>query len=130
MVYEMIFLAIHVPPGMNQYFDYQNLEKEMRYNFSTLCASIMLLRFYFVIRVWTKYTIYRNDHSERCCEIEGIEADSKFALKSLLKEKPIRVMLINFFGSALLMGVAVRNFEMPYYENPHFYPVDYNADEY
>jgi len=27
-------------------------------------------------------------HAEECCEKEGIEANSFFALKSLLKEKP------------------------------------------
>lgn len=92
----------------------------------------MFFRVYLVLRAWTKVTKWRNEHSDRCCEIEGVEAGMAFSLKSLLKEKPLNMLFINFFASAVMMGIAVRNLERPYYTDLEYMNVtddgyqDYN----
>jgi len=50
-------------------------------------------------------------HAEECCEKEGFEANKDFALKSLLKEKPYKMLLINFTISIICFGFSVRIFE-------------------
>jgi hypothetical protein len=50
-------------------------------------------------------------HSEECCEKEGFEANHAFALKALLKEKPYKMLFINFSISIICFGLSVRAFE-------------------
>lgn len=71
----------------------------------------MFLRFYLVLRLIPNLSQWKDIHSEDCCEMEGIEADYIFALKSLLKEKPYQMLLVNFSISMLSFGLSVRAFE-------------------
>jgi len=50
-------------------------------------------------------------HAEECCEREGFEANYIFAIKSLLKEKPYQMLLVNFAISLISFGFSVRSFE-------------------
>lgn len=49
--------------------------------------------------------------AEESCEREGFEANYFFALKSLLKEKPYQMLMINFAISIISFGFSVRAFE-------------------
>lgn len=89
-----------------------------------------MVRFYFVSRLFTLFTKWRNEHSQRCCEVEGIEANTIFALKSLLIEKPYTVLLICFLVSSTLLGLAVRLLELPYYEDETTDPITSDMDGY
>lgn len=60
----------------------------MRFSLSTLFSNLTLLRSYLILRLIPNLSNWRDMSSEDSCEKEGFEADSYFALKSLLKEKP------------------------------------------
>lgn len=55
---------------------------------SNILANLMFLRFYLLMRLVPNMSQWTDIHSENCCEMEGIEANYFFAVKSLLKEKP------------------------------------------
>jgi len=80
----------------------------------------MLFRIYLLARIIPNLSKWTDRHSEECCEREGIKADSMFALKCLLKEKPYLMLFINFFISIVVFGISVRTFERSYYEDREY----------
>jgi hypothetical protein len=50
------------------------------------------------------------------CGKEGIEADTIFAMKALMKERPFLLLTINFLISSTIFAFAVRCAERPYYD--------------
>ncbi len=55
--------------------------------------------------------------ADRCCSKIGIDADLFFSLKCLYKTSPFQLLLIASFFSAVFLGLAVRLFERPYYDD-------------
>jgi len=76
----------------------------------------MLSRTYLVMRLLTRLTKWRSEQAEIIAQIEGFDADTTFALKALMKEKPYLVLFFMAFFSSSVLGLAVRIFEMPFYE--------------
>ena len=130
MIFELLVIIVHNPPGVNYTFQFRQIGKQMRYSFDTLCTCFMMFRFYFVFRLFTQFTKWRDEHSQRCCEVEGIEADTIFALKSLLIEKPYTVLAICFIFSSTLLGLTVRLLELPYYEDETTEQITVDMDGY
>jgi hypothetical protein len=75
----------------------------------------MFLRVYLVLRIITRLTKWRSEKAEIACSIEGITADTLFAIKCLIKEHPYIILLSSFAGASVIFGFIVRIFEMPYY---------------
>jgi len=71
----------------------------------------MFLRFYLLLRLIPNLSQWTDMHAEECCEREGFEANYFFALKSLLKEKPYQMLMLNFTISIVSFGFSVRAFE-------------------
>jgi len=114
---ELLFNAIHMPPGLDYEFTYSNQGKEVRYSMDSLVTFLMLIRIYLVLRLITKFSRWRNKNAQRICSREGIEADTIFALKCLMQEAPYTVLFTNFMISSLIFGFAVRTVERVYYED-------------
>ena len=54
-----------------------------------------------------------NPRTQRVCAMNGCHADSMFALKSLMKSKPIPVLLGSLMITGLVLGYLLRVFEGP-----------------
>ena len=80
----------------------------------------MFLRIHLLIRLLPNLSKWKDIHSEECCEAEGFEANFLFAIKSLLKEKPYQMLLINFAVSIITLGFSVRTFERAFYEDKEY----------
>jgi len=127
MLLEVAFNIIHVPVWLDTDFTYVNQTKEVRYSLDNLIVFFMLTRFYLVLRLTTKYTRWRNLDAQYKCSQEGIEADTIFALKCLMKTNPYTVLFIAFMSTSVLFGFAVRVVERPFYEDDvtgRIYPDD------
>lgn len=75
----------------------------------------MLLRAYLVFRLFALYSKWTSRSAEECCEPEGCEANTVFAIKAVLKDKPYATLLIIMVASTIIFGLAIRNFESPFY---------------
>lgn len=102
---------LHSPPYFEIQFELKNTYFITRYSVSTILSNLLFLRVYLIIRLIPNLSQWTDIHSEDCCEYEGIEANFFFALKSLLKEKPYHMLLINFHLSVICFGLSVRAFE-------------------
>lgn len=108
---------VHAPPGFEYQFILKRIGYEVRYSLSTILSNLMLFRIYLLARIIPNLSKWTDRHAEECCEREGIKADSVFALKCLLKEKPYLMLFINFFISIIVFGISVRTFERSFYED-------------
>ena len=120
MLFTSVINILHPFPCFEYNFEENKEGFEMRYSVSTLLANVMLLRVYLVLRIIPHISKWTDIHAEDCCEREGIQATSMFALKSLLKEKPYTMLFINFSVSIIVFGLSVRNFERAYYEDQQY----------
>ena len=82
---EVLINAIHCPMGVNDVFKITQLGRTMYYSFDGICMVWMLLRFYLVFRLFAHYSKYTSEKAEECCEPEGAEANTVFAVKAVLK---------------------------------------------
>lgn len=115
LLLEIVIIGIHCPPGWNQVFVVHQLGATVDYSADGILMVWMLLRFYLVFRLFAQYSKWTNELAERCCEPEGCEANTSFAMKAVLKEKPFTSLLCLMIISTIIFGLAVRHFERPYY---------------
>jgi len=115
LILEIIIIAIHCPPTWDYSFTVWQLGASVDYSIDGICMTWMLLRFYLVFRLFAQYSKWTNELAEQSCEIEGCEANTLFAMKAVLKEKPFTSLLCMMTISAIIFGLAVRHFERPYY---------------
>jgi hypothetical protein len=119
MLLELVINAIHQPPFLNYNFDTHQLGRKGRFSLDQICSVLIALRFYLVARIFAIYSKWCNETAEDCCEAEGCEANTMFALKAVLKEKPYTTLFILMLISCTTLGLAVRAFErVMYYTEP------------
>ena len=115
---EALINIIHVPPGMDfKFFTFEmnQLGYTYIYSISTIFVSWMLLRTYLVFRLFALYSKWTGQVAESCCGPEGCEANTIFAIKSVLKDKPYETIFLVMIASVTIFGLAIRNFERPLY---------------
>jgi hypothetical protein len=68
-----------------------------------LCLMIFC-RIHFLVRIIVGNTEYTDPRAQRVCDIYGADADYKFSLKALMKEKPWVVLAISGFISLIMLS--------------------------
>lgn len=116
---EVLINAIHWPPFIDGEHEFYQLSGKLVVSNNAIFTTLTLARFYLVLRLFEHYTKWSNRRAEMICEDHGCEADTIFALKAVLKERPL--IILGFFISTtiIICGVAARQFERPF--------ADYNA---
>ena len=84
---ELIYCTIHFPPGVNNAIIHvDQMGKKLRYPISTYITAVMIIRVYFIFRLFSRFSVYRSTFADRCCAKVGIEADTGLSLKSSFKD--------------------------------------------
>lgn len=112
---EAFINGIHNPPGVDLNFSTTQLDYTFEYSLDLIFTTWMLLRVYLVFRLFAEYSKWTGPVAESCCEPEGCEANTIFAIKAVLKDKPYTTIFIVMLASIIIFGLAVRNFERPLY---------------
>lgn len=110
---EVLLNSIHSPPFIDYTFTVEQIGYYMTYSLDLILSNLMLVRIYLALRLFALYTKWKSPLSMKYCEIEGCEASTVFAVKASLKESPYLSLLIAFIMSAVILGIAVKNFEAP-----------------
>jgi hypothetical protein len=89
MLFELFICAWHNPPGISDRILFvDQMGKKLRYSFSTYVTAFMLIRVYLVMRLFTRFSVYRSAFADKCCANVGIEADTGFSLKCIYLDNP------------------------------------------
>ena len=107
-----IFLNIFQPfPFVEFTFTYKQTDYEVKLSFSHICIILMALRIYLTYKLMNHYTLWTNARSQRLAALQGIEANSIFATKVLLKNSPITVLIFIAVIFLFILSLLLRAFE-------------------
>lgn len=117
LIVEIIICGVHCPPGFDQIYSLNQLNHKFQYSLSGILLNCMFLRFYLFFRIFAAYSLWTSEMAQESCEPEGCQADTMFAIKAILKEKPYTALLMLMLTTTIVFGLVMRNFERPvYYE--------------
>ena len=109
---EILLNIIQPFPYLEFTFKYnQGKEFKVKLSFSHICTILMVIRIYLTIKLLNYYTIWTNARSKRIGKLQGIEVDSNFAIKVILKQTPVTFIIIICFFFILIFSFFLRGFE-------------------
>lgn len=112
-----VFTAIIFPyPHLSQYFILTDLNYSVCIPFSSIFASFIFVRVYFMLKLLKHLTRWTSIKAETVCEKYVCKADSQFAFKAFQKENPFTLLFTIFILSLLCFGLSLRIFELYYWE--------------
>lgn len=119
VVLELLLNAIHPAYGLHKlsiqtYI--KTLDVTINYNLPALISVFMLLRIYHLIRLFSSISKYRTSRGQRLCKIYGIYPSNWFALKCMMKVKPVSVITSMFVLGLFTSSYAIWILERPMYE--------------
>ena len=109
---EILLNIIQPFPYLEFTFKYnQGKEFKVKLSFSHICTILMVIRIYLTIKLLNYYTIWTNARSKRIGKLQGIEVDSNFAIKVILKQTPVTFIIIICLFFILIFSFLLRGFE-------------------
>ena len=115
-----ILIALIAPQS---YFDgvlYQETNTAWKvtvnYEINDIILGISFVKLYFPLRFSLYLTDFLNPRSQRVCFLYGGEANEAFAIKCLVKNNPVKLLIILLGCSILIFGYLFRIFEAKYSE--------------
>ena len=109
---EVLIMVCVCPPSIDVTFHMVQLGQKITYSYDTLTAIMSLFRLYTVIRLFEHYSHWTNERSKRVCKMNGAQANAFFALKAYLTLKPYVILTLGLVVSTLVLGFALRTFEI------------------
>lgn len=116
MVLEVILALISPYPYMNTvtFTEYNKEYKtEIRYSANEFLLAFSFLRIYLLARCAIALNKYQSPRAFRVCQMSGCEADSMFAIKSILREYPYETIVVSFMTTIMMIGYQLKIFEAP-----------------
>ena len=117
LILELLICSIHSPPKLNDICvtftstTGTNHEK-YRVDIDLFLSSIIPLRVYLLIRYYSFYSPWADDHAEKICNECNTLGGMSFAIKAELKEKPYFMVGLLMLFSIFIFGYAIRNVEL------------------
>lgn len=116
--FEIAILCIFPYPYLKEY-----VYLPIRYNFEDylICYTVneflyvfMFIRFFFLFKALSNYTIYKDHLARRYCTFYRTKADAIFSFKCITSRYPL-LIVIAFIGipSLIITGLMIRVFERP-----------------
>mmetsp|Transcript_6748 Transcript_6748/g.6005 ORF Transcript_6748/g.6005 Transcript_6748/m.6005 type:complete len:262 (-) Transcript_6748:254-1039(-) len=117
---ELLINLIMPYPFFNDFIYYENYTNgdgedhviEFRVNWILLCL-MTFIRLYQVIKCLLYLTFWLEPRAQRVCHMNGVNANYMFAIKSLMKASPYRVLTVSLLISVTQMSYCLRMFEGP-----------------
>ena len=82
-----------------------------------LCVGLFM-RVQIFIRSALNLSSYKDPRAQRVCDLYGSEANNTFALRSLMKEQPMKILFTMLIFSNFMLSYQLRLFER--YITPEF----------
>ena len=114
IIIKLVLFFFHPSPMWTNftYYSYNkilNITVETKINY--IFCILILLRFYFIFRYFIYLSSYIYPDSNRICKKYFFEANIKYAIKSLIENKPILTYTISMISLVLVFSFSIRVFE-------------------
>ena len=107
MVVEMVINAIAPSPFLDgvKYKEFvADYDIEIQYEVNDLLLYFMFNRIYLGIKCCLYVTQFMTPRAQRCCSMNGCDASSMFAIKSLMKQKPYLILIMSLLITTVMFG--------------------------
>lgn len=85
----------------------------IEYKINDILLMVMFLRLYIIANFLLTFTLFRTARAQRICTQFSCQADSLFAIKSLMKQRPWTILTLLLPTTTLIFGYLLRYFESP-----------------
>lgn len=118
-IFEILILVIHPFPNLEEEYTFKIINMlgskdqlvDVKYMLSDFLFAFMFLRFYFVLRTITNFSIYSELNSQRICNNNGFHTNLSFCLKANIQKNPGMTILLTALGSIMWLSYLLRIFE-------------------
>lgn len=111
MVFEIMFYAIQPLPFADYTFKAYQLNGLLTIRLSEILTSFMLLRVFICLKLFRHHSKWTNEHSSAVCDLYAAKATELYALKALLIEKPVELLVPLLLLSTIILSLALRIYE-------------------
>ena len=120
---EVVILVIHPLPYVEEVYTFKILDMlgskanlhDVQYLLSDFLFAFMFLRFYFVLRTITNFSIYSDLGSQRICKNNGFESNTALCLKASIRKNPTSTIVFTALFSVMWLSYLLRIFEKVYF---------------
>ncbi|OMJ89722.1 hypothetical protein SteCoe_8087 [Stentor coeruleus] len=113
---EAFINIIHPPIGLlSTNFIAQDVvvENDIEYSYNTIFTAFTVIRVYHLIRFMSIYSKFRSSRSQRLCQMNGSYAGTYYAMKCMMNEQPMMIMVLMLLTGIFIFGFLLRLFERP-----------------
>ena len=111
LILDIILCSIQPLPFLNPSFEFHQLNGVLTISLHDILTSFMLLRVIQLLKLLRHYSKWTNEKSTAICDSFAATANISYALRALLREKPIQLMVPVFAISTLVLSLGVRIYE-------------------
>ena len=113
---DLIFLAIMPFPSFNSIFKFRQLGTVTIYPWSSLTNAIISFRVLYLFKLLNVFSLYTSPKIEKILVKHSIKPNFLFNIKAYQKKFPFITLIIFFIISIYTFGLAIRYFEMYFWE--------------
>ncbi|OMJ70122.1 hypothetical protein SteCoe_31976 [Stentor coeruleus] len=116
LILELIINFLHpIWPLRNVHFLSFNtvFKVYIKYAYNDLLTICTILRIYHIINLYSVFSKYRTERSFRICKMNGNFAGTTWAVKCLMNDDPLKVVIALMVIGILIGGFCLRIFERP-----------------
>ena len=113
---EIALNIVHTPIILNSqsFVSYNSIvESNIEYRYTTIVVAFMVIRVYHLIRLFSIFSAYRSCRSQRLCQLNGSYAGTYYAIKCMMQENPLIVMIWMLLSGIFVFGFLLKIFERP-----------------
>ena len=86
---------------------------EINYAYNDILTVCTICRIYHLVRLYSVFSKYRSERAYRICSINGKFSGTSWAVKCLMNDNPLRVVVVMMVVGVLVGGYCLRIFERP-----------------
>jgi hypothetical protein len=114
MVIEMFFGMLVSPPGFDYNLTFKQLGRDLTISLDAVLFSCNLIKTYLFVRVYEQFSRWTSDNAIKICKKYKCNANVQFLVKSELKYRPYTMVSVCMVVVMVLLGLAVRTYEITY----------------
>lgn len=99
--------------GVTVYERSSMVHHDFSYSFNSLMTVFSFCKTFFCLRAVMYLSKYSNPRAQRVCAMNASRANTMFALKSIIQEKPYSFLTIMFLVTSVIGGYFLHVFERP-----------------
>lgn len=107
LLFEISISFISMPPGVNPYHEFAQLNTSATVSLSDVVTSLSFLRLYHLLKCIYKYSRLNHSRVYFYCALHSINSEAKLVYKHLIRQYPVRTALGFITSTCIVIGLLL-----------------------